>query len=203
MFIQVIQGRVADADELKDSLDQWVRELGPGADGWLGSTGGVTDDGRCILVARFESADKARRNSDRPEQHQWWMETSKLFEGGATFHDCHQVDVWGGAGSDQAGFVQVIQNQVREPEKLRDLMMSNEGMMNEFRPDVIGGTVALHDDEQATTMTVYFESEAAAREGERKEPTPEIQELMSKQMEYMVGEPIYYDLRTPWLHSPR
>jgi len=87
MFIQVIHGRVADADELHDSLDQWVRELGPGADGWLGSTGGVTDDGRFILVARFTSAETARRNSDRPEQHQWWMETSKLFEGGVTFHD--------------------------------------------------------------------------------------------------------------------
>jgi len=79
--------------------------------------------------------------------------------------------------------------------------MSNEDVMNAFRPEVIGGTVALHDDEQATTMTVYFESEEAARAGEQKEPTPEIQELMAKQREYMVGEPVFYDLRTPWFHS--
>jgi hypothetical protein len=202
MFIQVIHGRVADAEELHDSLDQWMRELRPGAEGWLGSTGGVTDDGRCILVARFDSAEAARRNSDRPEQHQWWMETSKLFGGGATFHDCHQVDVWGRAGSDHAGFVQIVQSQVRDPAALRELMMSNEDVLTEFRPEVIGGTVALHDDEQATTMTVYFNSEEAARAGERKEPTPQIQELMTKQMEYIVGEPTYFDLRNPWLHSP-
>jgi hypothetical protein len=202
MFIQVIHGRVADADELHESLERWVRELGPGAEGWLGSTGGVTDDGRCILIARFSSAETARRNSDRAEQHQWWMETSKLFEGNVTFHDCHQVDVWGRAGFDQAGFVQVIQNQVRDFDALRELMMSNEDVMTEFRSDVIGGTVALHDDEQATTMTVYFESEEAARAGEQKKPTQRVQELMDKQMEYMVGEPVFFDLRDPWLHSP-
>ena len=45
MFIQVIQGKVADAEGLRTCLDRWLTDLQPGATGWLGSTGGVTDDG--------------------------------------------------------------------------------------------------------------------------------------------------------------
>ena len=68
MFAQVIQGRTSDAKAFASALDRWMQDLAPGAVGWLGSTGGVTDDGRVIAVVRFESADAAARNSDRPEQ---------------------------------------------------------------------------------------------------------------------------------------
>ena len=52
MFIQVIQGKVADAAGLEAAMDRWVAELQPGAQGWLGSTGGFTDDGMFGLFAR-------------------------------------------------------------------------------------------------------------------------------------------------------
>ena len=45
MYIQVIQGRCNDADRLKKQLDLWEQTIADGADGWLGSTSGVTDDG--------------------------------------------------------------------------------------------------------------------------------------------------------------
>ncbi|MGE5763508.1 MAG: hypothetical protein ACM3ZF_06425, partial [Mycobacterium leprae] len=64
---------------MRAAFERWVEELAPGAAGWLGSTAGVTDDGRFIGLARFESEQAARRNSDRPEQGRWWAETSKLF----------------------------------------------------------------------------------------------------------------------------
>jgi hypothetical protein len=81
MFVQVIQGQVADAGPVREAFDRWARELAPGATGWLGSTAGVTDDGRLIALARFESEDAARRNSGRPEQDRWWAETARLLTG--------------------------------------------------------------------------------------------------------------------------
>ena len=59
MFIQVMQGRATNPDGIHAELDRWRAELqpgaDPGADGWLGSTSGVTDDGRFIAVVRFAS----------------------------------------------------------------------------------------------------------------------------------------------------
>ena len=68
MFIQVIQGKVADAEGLRAAMDRWGRDLQPGATGWLGTTGGITDDGTFVATVRFDSEDAARRNSERPEQ---------------------------------------------------------------------------------------------------------------------------------------
>ena len=78
MFIQVIQGKTNDAEGLRRRLDEWVEKLGPGAQGFQGTTGGVAEDGTAVFIARFESEEAARANSDRPEQGQWWEETAKL-----------------------------------------------------------------------------------------------------------------------------
>jgi hypothetical protein len=59
-------------------------------------------------TVRFDSAEVARRNSERPEQGAWWAETEKCFDGPVTFFDCPQVDVWMQGGSDDAGFVHVV-----------------------------------------------------------------------------------------------
>ena len=65
MFVQVIQGQVSDPEQARAALDRWARELAPGAGGWLGSTAGVTEDGRFIALARFESEEAARRSVAR------------------------------------------------------------------------------------------------------------------------------------------
>ncbi len=93
MFVQVIHGRTKAPEGLRAAVDRWARELAPGATGWLGSTGGVTDDGRFIALARFESAEAGRRNSERPEQDRWWSQTSRLLDGQATFADSEDVTV--------------------------------------------------------------------------------------------------------------
>src|SRR5262245_17988336 len=108
MFIQVIQGRVSDPAHIKRELDRWRKELKPGAKGYLGSTGGATDDGRFITMVRFESEADAVANSQRPEQGAWWAEASKAIEGEVTFHDCRDVDSAFGGGTNEAKFVQVI-----------------------------------------------------------------------------------------------
>src|SRR5574339_92799 len=121
MFVQVIQGRVSDPGPVRAALERWVKELAPGASGWLGSTAGVTDDGRFIGLARFESEQAARRNSDRPEQDRWWADTFKLFTGEVSFRDSTQVLVDVVADPDAAGFVQVIQGRSNDPGRAREL----------------------------------------------------------------------------------
>ena len=202
MFVQVIQGQVSDAGQARAALDRWVQEVAPGATGWLGSTAGVTEDGRFIALARFESEEAARRNSDRPEQDQWWGETSKLFSGEATFRDSSDVTVDVIGEPDNAGFVQVIQGRGSDPDRARELMGQDSSEWAAFRPDIIGSVGVGHDG-GAYTMALYFTSEEAAREGERKEPPPELKAQMDEMGKLNVGVPEFFDLKQPWLYSPK
>jgi hypothetical protein len=202
VFVQVIQGQVADAGKVRAAFDRWVQELAPGATGWLGSTAGVTDDGRFVALARFESEEAARRNSDRLEQDAWWTETAKLFTGEASFKDSSDVTIDVTDDPDDAGFVQVIQGRGSDPDRARELMGQDSSAWAAFRPDIIG-SVAVGHEGGAYTMAIYFTSEAAAREGERKEPPPELKAQMDEMAALSVGEPEFFDLKEPWLYSPR
>jgi hypothetical protein len=201
MFVQEIRGRVADPQPVHAALDTWCRQLAPGAPGWLGSTAGVTEDGRFIALARFESEDAARRNEHRPEQSQWWQETAKLFSGDVTFRDSNDViaDVHG--DPNVAGFLQVMEGRGSDPERAKELMSQNPDEWAEFRPEVIGSLAVGHAG-GGYTMAMYFDSEQAAREGERKEPPPELKAQMEEMDKLSVGEPEFLDLREPWLYSP-
>jgi hypothetical protein len=202
VFVQVIQGQVADAEQARAALDRWARELAPGATGWLGSTAGVTEDGRFIALARFESEEAARRNSDRPEQDRWWAETAALFSGEATFKDSSEVVVDVVGEPDEAGFVQVIQGRGSDPDRARELMSQDSSEWAAFRPDIIGSVAVAHEG-GAYTMALYFTSEEEAREGERKEPPPELKAQMEEMDALSVGVPEFFDLKQPWLYSPR
>ena len=201
MFVQVIQGQVDDAAKVRAAMDRWVQELAPGASGWLGSTAGVTEDGRFIALARFESEEAARRNSDRPEQDRWWSETSRLFTGEPSFRDSNDVTVDVAGEPDDAGFVQVMQGQGTDSDRAQELMSQNSEEWAAFRPDIIG-SVAVGHEGGAYTMAMYFTSEAEAREGERKEPPPELQAQMDEMATLSVGVPEFFDLKQPWLYSP-
>ncbi len=201
MFVQVIRGQVSDPEQVHAALDLWSGQLAAGAPGWLGSTAGVTEDGRFVALARFESAEAARRNSDRPEQGQWWMETSKLFTGEVTFRDSSDVTADVNGDPDTAGFVQVMQGRGSDPERARELMAQNPDDWAAFRPDVIG-SVAVGHEGGAYTMAMYFTSEEAAREGERKEPPPQLKAQMEEMNQLSAGEPEFLNLRQPWLYSP-
>jgi hypothetical protein len=202
MFVQVIQGKVSDAGRARAAFDRWAQELAPGAAGWLGSTAGVTEDGRFIALARFESEEAARRNSDRAEQDQWWAETSKLFSGEATFRDSRDVVVDVTGDPDNAGFVQVIQGRGSDPDRARELMGQDSAEWASFRPDIIG-SVGVDHGGGAYTTALYFTSEEAAREGERKEPPPNLKAQMEEMAALNVGEPEFFDLKHPWLYSPK
>jgi len=200
MFVQVINGRVSDRDRARAALDEWVRDLAPGATGWLGTTAGVADDGRFVALARFDSAENAARNSDRPEQDAWWRRTAELFDGEPTFSDRRNVMVDVNGDPDGAGFVQVMRGQGSDPERARELMSDDSTDWLSFRPEIIG-SVAVEHEGGAYTMAMYFTSEAEAREGEKKEPPPELQKQMEEMNALQVGVPEFIDLREPWLYS--
>jgi hypothetical protein len=203
MFIQVITGKTSKAAQVRTALDRWVEVLAPGADGWLGSTAGVTEDGRLVALARFESEEAAQRNSDRPEQGKWWAQTAQLLDGGATFRNSVAVmpDLRG--NPDEAGFVQIMQGQQGpDPDRAQELMNQNSDEWAAFRPEVIGSLAVVHPD-NSWTLALYFTSEAEARQGERKEPPPALKAQMQEMDELSVEEPTYFDLKDPWLSSPK
>jgi hypothetical protein len=161
----------------------------------------VTDDGTLIALARFESGEAARQNSDRPEQTAWWEQTAALFTGEPVFHNSTTVGVDTPGDPSQAGFVQVMQGRSSDPDRARELMASDPVDWQKFRPDILG-TVSVGHDGDAWTMAIYFTSEQSAREGEKKEPPPEMQEMMREMDALTIGEPVFFDLRNPWLQAP-
>jgi hypothetical protein len=202
MFVQVITGKATDPAAVQTALDRWMQELAPSAEGWLGSTVGVTDDGRLVAVVRFESEEAARRNSDRREQGEWWAEFAKLLDGEPTFRDSIKVapDTPGDPG--QAEFVQVMHGQQGpDPDRAQELMSAHSVEWAAFRPEVLGSLGIAHADD-TWTMVLYFTSEAAAREGEKKQPPPELQAQMDEMDKLSAGVPEFFDLRDPWLSSP-
>ena len=202
MFVQVIQGKVSDAAQVRAHLDKWVSEVAPGAIGWLGSTGGVTDDGNLIALVRFESEEAAQQNSDRPEQGEWWEQMASYFTDEPTFHNSTQVEVDTPKDPAQAGFVQVMQGRTSDPDRARELMGGDDSeAWQEFRPDILG-TVSVEHDGDAWTMAMYFTTEEEARQGEQKPPPPEMEQMMKEMDSLMVGETSYFDLREPWMHAP-
>jgi hypothetical protein len=202
MFVQVIQGRTSDEAGLRAAMDRWMEELAPGAVGWLGSTGGVTADGRVIMVARFESEEAARRNSDRPEQGRWWADTAKVFDGDPTFQDSTDVVLDLQGDPDQATFVQIMRGRSSDPRRARELMAQNPDVWATFRPDVLGSLEIGHED-GAYTAVLWFTSEAEAREGERKEVPLELRATMEQMEKLAVEEPEFFDLTQPLIRAPR
>jgi hypothetical protein len=199
MFMQIIQGRITDPGAARELMERWQRDLEPGAVGYLGSTHGITDDGMLIAVVRFESAEAARRNSARAEQAAWWQEMERCFAGPISFHDCDDVLVLLGGGSDEAGFVQVIQGRVRDRERLHALAGQASDVIAKVRPDVIGATFAI-DDTGFFTQTVAFTSEQAARAAEEQDMPADAARLLDEEMA-LLDNVRYLDLHQPWFAS--
>jgi len=192
MFIQVIQAKSTRRDEVRALMDEWS-ELPNEGFGFLGGTYGFTDDDEFIGVVRFESKEKAMANSARPETDAMAKRMAELMDGPPTFRDCDDVTVWGDGGSDDAGFVQIIQGKTDDPDRLKQIMTEDADNLRQQRPDIIGGTSALEDDGSFTT-TIAFTDEASAREGEKNSSPPE-------EFQALMRDVRYFDLRDPWFAS--
>ncbi|MBV9830226.1 MAG: hypothetical protein JOZ82_01415 [Marmoricola sp.] len=201
MFIQVIQGRCRDAGPLREVLDEWTDTLAPGATGWLGGTYGLTDDGQFVAVVRFESRAAAEKNSTRPEQGTWWSRVESMFDGPITFHDCDDVTLLLGGGSDEAGFVQVIQGRLTDPERFRTFISQPMDALAEARPEIMGGTIAISED-GTFTETVAFRTEEEAREAEQQDMPGDLRSEFEEEMS-QVEDLTYLDLHHPWFSSAK
>jgi hypothetical protein len=201
MFVQVIQGQVSDASAVRAQLDKWLAEVAPGAVGWLGSTSGATEDGQVVALARFESEEAAQQNSNRPEQGAWWEGMAALFTDEPVFHNSTTVEVDTSGDPADAGFVQIMQGRSSDPDRVRELMAADPTDYRTYRPDILG-TMSIGHDGGAWTMAIYFTSEEAAREGEQKPTPPEMEQTMNEMGSLSIGEPVFFDLKDPWLHAP-
>lgn len=201
MFIQVIQGQARHAETVYVELDQWMKELARSADGWLGTTAGVTEDKRFIGFSRWESEVAARTHSARPEQDHWWRVFSELFDERPTFIESDDtfIDVRG--DPDQARFVQFMQGRGFNSTRARELLGSHREEWAAFRPEILGTVGCLYGG-GGYTMASYYVDEPAAREGERKQPPPELKAEMDEMMSLSQGPPEFFDLREPWIQSP-
>ncbi|TDD61840.1 hypothetical protein [Actinomadura rubrisoli] len=200
--VRIVKGTTRDAAGLREAADRWHRDVAPGARGWLGSTGGVTDDGVYIGLARFASEKAAHRNDKRREQIEWWDRTSALFGGEVTVNESTDVETFGHDGSDQAGFVQVLQTRVRDREAVRPFLPQEaQDTLARLRPDMIGGLFCVQPDGVCIGVA-YFTSREAAREGERTEMPPDYKAWRDEQMAHFEDDAVFHDLHDFWLHSP-
>ena len=199
MFVQVIEGKVGNLEALRAQVETWQRDLAPGAEGWLGSTAGVTADNTFVGVVRFESEDAANANSRRPEQGAWWEATQAAFDGDVTFTNCPEVDTFGAGGSDDAGFVQIIKGR-GDRAAIQPVMGEIESALRKMRPDVIGGTVAWPGD-GSFIQTVYFTSEGEARAAESSEPESDEARAARERLMSSMQFDQYIDLPEPMLWS--
>jgi len=164
MFAQVIRGRVSSAEDLRRAAQRWEEDLRPGAAGFLGSTGGVTVDGDAILIARFEDRAAAEANGARPQQGAWWSKTEQIFDGEPSFEDSEDMELQFGGGSDDAGFLQVMEGQTSDRDGLSAFDAQWNDRVREAGPDLLGAVRIWHDGR--FTEVAYFNSEAEARANE-------------------------------------
>ena len=196
MFVQIIEGRTNDREALTRLGERWETELRPGADGFLGATIGVADDGRVVNIVRFESEEQGRANSERPEQGAWWNEYEKCFDGEISFSESTDVTVWGEGGSNDAGFVQVMKSTGVDRDRIEQFDERLSPFMDQ-RPDLLGG-VRIWTGPDSCTEVAYFTSEEEARAGEAQDPPAELAAVMDEYGDLMEGVE-YLDLRDPHL----
>lgn len=198
MFVQIITGTTSDTGAFERQGARWNTELRPGARGFLGSTAGVGADGAVVVAARFSDEAAARANSERPEQGEWWAETSKLFVGEPRFRQSSDVRELFGGGSDDATFVQVIEGTVTDRAKAE--AFESDEMLEQLRaarPDLLGGITVYFADDTFVELA-YFTDESAARSGESSD------DFAGPQQEYaaIFTDLTFVDLRNPQLAGP-
>jgi hypothetical protein len=197
VFVQVIKGKVRDREAARRVMERWDAELRPGARGFLGATIGIADDGTLVNVARFDSREAAMANSERPEQGSWWAEYEKCFDATPTFRESEDVTIYENGDLDSAGFVQAMEGHLTDVERAKAMMRDAEAMLRSERPDLLGDVQIIYDDGSCTDLA-YFESEAAARAGESKQPSAQAEQSMAEMSEIWIVDD-YVDLRDLYL----
>lgn len=194
MFVQIIEGQARDPEAIQALGEKWERELQPGAVGYLGVTSGVAADGRAITVVRFDSAESARLNSERPEQTAFFNEMSALYDGAPSFAESTDVETMLGGIVPSAQFVQVMKTVGADRVKTKELDAQLENFAT-LRPDLLG-IFRVWTALDTSYELAYFTSEAEARAGESQDLPEELAKVMADYAEVMANTE-FIDLVNP------
>ena len=199
VFVWVLEGKVADAGEVGRQLARWAGEVGA-TPGYLGATGGVTDDRRFLLLVRWESEDAGNELLMRQEQQGWYETFQESFDGAIEFVETGDVTTHLAGGSDAAGFVQAMKVSGVDRQRVETADREFENIAAQFRPDLIGG-VRVWTAPDGFVEANYFTSEQDARAGEKQAPPPEV---LARFEDFMAAmeDAEYFDFTEPFLHSP-
>ena len=134
VFVQLIQGKTSDKEGLHRQLEAWMSKLRPDADGYLGTTGGVTDDGDVFIYGHVSSprrrgAPTATGRSRAPGGQR----PNGTSDGPVSFVDSADVDVQVEPSND-SGFVQVIQSTARDRSRIEEINATVGPAMTESSP---------------------------------------------------------------------
>ena len=198
MFVWVLEAKADDPGEVGRQLGRWTREFGDTA-GYLGATGGVTDDSRFLLFVRWESEEAGNELLMRPEHQAWYDEFQRSFDGAVEFAETDDVTTHLAGGSDAAGFVQAIKVSGVDRRRVDAADRDFEHIAQNFRPDLIGG-IRVWTAPDGFVEINYFTSEHDARSGETKDPPPELAERFEDFMA-MMDDAEYFDFTEPFVHT--
>ena len=199
VFVWVLEGKVADPGEVGRQLARWSGEFGA-TPGYLGATGGVTDDRRFLLLVRWESEEAGNELLMRQEQQEWYEMFQESFDGAIEFAETGDVTTHLAGGSDAAGFVQAMKVSGVDRQRVETADREFENIAAQFRPDLIGG-VRVWTAPDGFVEVNYFTSEQDARAGEKQAPPPEVLARFEDFMA-MMEDAEYFDFTEPFLHTP-
>lgn len=198
MFVWVLEAKATDPREVGRQLGRWTSEFGE-TPGYLGATGGVTDDSRFLLFVRWESEEAGNELLLRPAHLAWYDEFQGSFDGDVEFAESRDVTTHLAGGSDAAGFVQAMKVSGVDRPRIDAADREFESIAPRIRPDLIGG-IRVWTAPDGFVEANYFTSEHDARAGERKDPPPEVAEALADFMA-MMKDAVYFDFTEPFLHS--
>jgi hypothetical protein len=199
VFVWVLEGKVADPGEVGRQLGRWAGEFGA-TPGYLGATGGVTDDRRFLLLVRWESEEAGNELLMRPEQQEWYETFQESFDGAIEFAETGDVTTHLAGGADAAGFVQAMKVSGVDRQRVETADREFENIAAQFRPDLIG-RVRVWTAPDGFVEANYFTSEQDARAGEKQAPPPEVLARLEDFMA-MMEDAEYFDFTEPFLHTP-
>jgi hypothetical protein len=198
VFVWVLEGKVSDPHEVGHQIGHWTTEFGD-TPGYLGATGGVTDDRRFLLFVRWESEEAGNELLRRREQQEWYEAFQESFDGAIDFTETGDVTTHLAGGSDAAGFVQAMKVSGIDRQRVETADREFESVAGQFRPDLIGG-LRVWTAPDGFVEVNYFTSEQDARAGEKQAPPPEVMERFEEFMA-MMGDAEYFDFTEPFLHT--
>lgn len=198
MFVQVVEGQCPAPEALRTEWDRWAREVAPAGVGWLGSTAGVSADGRFVAVTRFESEEAARMTADRPEQSAWAGRLAEQLTGPAVIRDCPEVRAFLRGSWDDASLVRIEQGQARAI----DRVVSNFEARAASRPGPgeapVAGILAWGPD-WYVTEALYYTASAGARHATAAD---RVADPLLRDAASLVEARTGVDLTSPWSALP-